>query len=631
MKTLLIILTGVLTGVGGYTFFYANGLSYLSNDPCACANCHIMREQFDGWQKASHHAVATCNDCHVPHDFIGKWLTKASNGHHHSEAFTRQNFHEPIQIRPGNAAVLNANCLYCHRDYVREITAHRTPNSEKLECVHCHDRSDTDPAAKEIIMKKFGYILLVVLAAAATVGGLLLKENIATRKAEAKQVVFKLVDLTERITDPATWGKNFPRQYDGYRRTSERTGTEYGGGGSDTLATDKLKADPRLVTIFDGYAFAIDYRARRGHAYMLDDQRTSKRVTQKPQPGSCLHCHAANTVAYRKAGLENGAPGTLDDPLISATGYAQLQTGFEKICALSYSNSTQLVEHPVACVDCHDPDSMQLRVTRPAFLNGIRALATSTDPVPHLPSIEKWRAGDRQSPYDPNQLATRQELRSFVCGQCHVEYYCGPKTTLFYPWNNGLKVEQIEAYYDSYKFPDGHRFYDWKHATTGAEVLKAQHPEFEMWSQGIHARSGVACADCHMPYRREGAIKISDHWVRSPLLNIANSCQVCHHFPEDEIRDRVALIQDRNHALLSRAEDALVALIQTIGRAMKNGATDAQLTSARDLQRKAQWRVDFVNAENSMGFHAPQEAARILAEAIDYAREGEIAVLKIQQ
>ena len=479
-------------------------------------------------------------------------------------------------------------------------------------------------------MKKIGYVLLVVLAAAATVGGLLLKDNIATRKEEAKQVVFKLVDLTEQITDPAEWGKNFPRQYDGYRRTSERTGTEYGGGGSDTLATDKLKADPRLVTIFDGYAFAIDYRARRGHAYMLDDQRTTKRVTQKPQPGSCLHCHAANTVAYRKIGLENGAPGTLADPLISTAGYAQLQAGFEKVCAMSYSNATKLVEHPVACVDCHDPVSMQLRVTRPGFINGIRALAVSTAPVPHLPSIEKWRHGDRQAPYDPNQLASRQEMRSFVCGQCHVEYYCGPKTTLFYPWDNGLKVEQIEEFYDNYKFPDGHRFYDWKHATTGAEILKAQHPEFEMWSQGIHARSGVACADCHMPYRREGAIKISDHWVRSPLLNVANSCQICHHFPEDEIRDRVALIQDRHHELLSRSEDALVALIQAIGGAMKTGATDAQLAPARAFQRKAQWRVDFVNAENSMGFHAPQEAARILAEAIDYAREGEIAALKIQ-
>ena len=218
-------------------------------------------------------------------------------------------------------------------------------------------------------------------------------------------------------------------------------------------------------------------------------------------------------------------------------------------------------------------------------------------------------------------------MRSFVCGQCHVEYYCGQKTTLFYSWNNGLKVEQIEAYYDNYKFKDGHRFFDWKHKESGAEVLKAQHPEFELWSQGVHARSGVACADCHMPYRREGAIKMSDHWVRSPLLNIANACQVCHHFPEEEIKARVEIIQDRNHDLLVRAEDATVALIDAIA---KSGLTDEQLAPARELQRKAQWRVDFINAENSMGFHAPQEAARILGEAIDFTSGGQIEVLKLK-
>ncbi len=475
-------------------------------------------------------------------------------------------------------------------------------------------------------MKKIGYVLLALIVAGATVGVMWLYENIATRQREARQIVFQLVNLDETTVDPAQWGRNFPRQFDGYQRTSERTVTKYGGGGSDAIATDKLKADPRLLKIFNGYAFAIDYRARRGHAYMLEDQRTTKRVTQRPQTGSCLHCHAAVTVAYRKAGLEAGAPGKLADPLTSPTGYAQLQLGFEKISAMAYSNATRLVEHPVACIDCHDPQTMQLRVTRPAFINGIRALAASAAPLPHLPSIEKWRKGDRQTPYDANQLATRQEMRSMVCAQCHVEYYCGPKTTLFFPWNNGLKIEQIEEYYDHYFFPDGKRFFDWKHADTGAEVLKAQHPEFEMWSQGIHARSGVACADCHMPYKREGAIKISDHWVRSPLLNVNNACQVCHHFSEDEMKARVTTIQDRNFALLLRAEDATVALIEDIAAAMKAGATDEQLAAARALQRKAQWRVDFVNAENSMGFHAPQEAARILGEAIDYARQGQLAV-----
>ncbi len=475
-------------------------------------------------------------------------------------------------------------------------------------------------------MKTLKYFLLLLAATAGTVGVMLLRENIATRKQEARQIVFKIVNLDETTTDPAQWGKNFPRQFDGYQRTSERTGTKYGGGGSDTLATDKLEADPRLKTIFAGYAFAIDYRNRRGHAYMLSDQRETKRVTQKPQTGACLHCHAANTVAYRKAGIEAGAPGTLQNALISPNGYAQLQKGFEKVCAMSYTNATKLVEHSVACLDCHDPDSMQLRVTRPGFLNGIARLAESSAPVPHLPSIEKWRTGDRAVPYNPNTRATRQEMRSMVCGQCHAEYYCGPKTTLFFPWNNGLKADEIESYYDSYKFSDGHRFFDWKHADTGAEVLKAQHPEFEIWSQGIHARSGVACADCHMPYKREGAIKISDHWVRSPLLNINNACQVCHHFPEDEIKARVADIQKRNHNLQVRAEDAVVALINAIASAMKHGATDTQLELPRELQRKAQWRVDFVSAENSMGFHAPQEAARILGEAIDYARQGHLAV-----
>ena len=174
---------------------------------------------------------------------------------------------------------------------------------------------------------------------------------------------------------------------------------------------------------------------------------------------------------------------------------------------------------------------MELRVTRPGFILGIQALAAGTAPVPHLESIERWRNGIRATPYDPNVDASRQEMRSFVCGQCHVEYYCGPKTTLFYPWNNGLKVEQIESYYDAT------RSRTVTASTTGStrkrarEVLKAQHPEFETWSQGIHARSGVACADCHMPYKREGAMKVSDHWVRSPLTNISRACQVCHPYP----------------------------------------------------------------------------------------------------
>jgi nitrite reductase (cytochrome c-552) len=252
---------------------------------------------------------------------------------------------------------------------------------------------------------------------------------------------------------------------------------------------------------------------------------------------------------------------------------------------------------------------MDLRVTRPGFLNGIKELKK-------LEGIEN---------YDPNTMATRQEMRTFVCAQCHVEYYFkGPEKYLTYPWNKGLKMEEIEAYYDEV----GHK--DWTHAETGAPVLKAQHPEFEMWSQGIHSRSGVACADCHMPYKREGALKVTDHHIRSPLLNVSRTCLTCHHFSEREMLDRAESIQTRTQTLMKRAEEALLALLDDVADAKKRGVSEEALKPALQMHRKAQWRLDFVSAENSMGFHAPQEVARILAEAIDYARQGQILVRSIK-
>jgi nitrite reductase (cytochrome c-552) len=462
-------------------------------------------------------------------------------------------------------------------------------------------------------MKPAVYLVIVLLTVAATVAVLLLMQNIFTRQREAEQVVFALAHLDETVIDPEEWGRNFPRQFDGYRRTVDTARTRFGG----SEAFQKLDAFPRWRTIFDGYAFAIDYREERGHAYMLSDQRETERVRQKPQPGACLHCHASVLGAYRQAGLERGAPGRATDPLVSVAGRAQLEAGFVSVCAMPYAEATSRVEHPVACIDCHDPAMMHLRITRPAFFAGIAALAASDDPVPHLPSIERWRSGPRTDPYDPNALATRQEMRSFVCGQCHVEYYFkGEGRLLTYPWDQGLKAQQIESYYDEAGWKD------WTHARTGAAVLKAQHPEFETWSQGIHARSGVACADCHMPYIRQGAIKISDHHIRSPLLNISHACQTCHRYPEAELLARAETIQQRTNDMMQRAELAVVELIDAIQTSHEAGATDAQLAEARGLQRKAQWRLDFVAAENSMGFHADQETARTLAEAIDYARQG---------
>jgi nitrite reductase (cytochrome c-552) len=443
------------------------------------------------------------------------------------------------------------------------------------------------------------FVLLTSLTATlATIGGVALLINIFERRQEARNPFYRVVELTDNTEDPAVWGKNFPLQYDDYKRTVDQVRTRYGGSEAlphtptqadprSIVAQSKLEEDPRLKVMWAGYAFARDFREERGHAFMLEDQTYTERQLAAKQPGTCMHCHASIYVPYKKL------------------GGGDLIKGFEAMNQMPYAEARKLVTHPVACIDCHDPQTMQLRVTRPGFIEGIRA----------------FKASQGVQNYDANAMATRQEMRSFVCGQCHVEYYFkGTEKRLVYPWSKGLKVEEIMAYYEE----AGHN--DWMHAETGAPALKAQHPEFEMWNQGIHARSGVACADCHMPYKREGALKISDHHVNSPLLKINRSCQTCHKWPEDELKARVETIQERNFRLRNIAMDALMDLIADLKSAKTAGKTDAELSAARNFQRKAQFYLDFVEAENSTGFHAPQEAARILGESIDFSRQGQNAL-----
>lgn len=437
---------------------------------------------------------------------------------------------------------------------------------------------------KKIFLQTGFYFLVIGITAAATWSIAALLMNIRERKEEGKWRHIKVVELVEEITDPAVWAKNFPREYDGYKRTVDTVRTRYGG----SEAFSKLDQDPVWKRFFAGYAFGVDYREERGHAYSLADQKETLRAQQFKQPGACLQCHAG--------GMKH---------VYERVGQGDIQAGFAKVNALPLEEAWKFVSHPIACVDCHDPKTMDLRVTRPAFVNAMKRV--------------KEREGITD--YDPNTMATRQEMRTFVCAQCHVEYYFkGPEKMLTYPWDKGWKVEEIEVYYDEI----GHK--DWIHAETGALVLKAQHPEFEMWNQGIHARSGVACADCHMPYKREGALKVTDHHIRSPLLNVSRACLPCHHFSEREMLDRAEAIQERTRRLMNRAEAALAALLDEIVQAKKNGASEDLLKPALEMQRKSQWRLDFVSAENSMGFHAPQEAMRILAEAIDYARQGQLSI-----
>jgi nitrite reductase (cytochrome c-552) len=440
------------------------------------------------------------------------------------------------------------------------------------------------------------YTALGAAVAAAGVTALLV--TIVERQQEARNPFYRVVDLDDATEDPAVWGKNFPLHYDAYRRTVDQTRTRYGGSEAtprtptaadprSVVAQSRLEDDPRLKRLWAGYAFSVDFREERGHAYMLDDQTFTERQQVSQQPGTCMHCHASVYVPYK------------------TLGGGDLMKGFERMNQMPYAEARKLVTHPVACIDCHAPDTMALRVTRPGFLEGIRTLKAS-EGVPD---------------YDVNRMASRQEMRAFVCGQCHVEFYFkGPEKRLTYPWAKGLKADDILSYYQESGFRD------WVHAESGAPVLKAQHPEFEMWNQGIHAKSGVTCVDCHMPYQRVGAMKITDHHVQSPLLNINRACQTCHKGAEAELQERVHTIQDRTAQIRNLALDALMALITEIRTARDGGATDDQLAAARDQQRQAQFLVDFIEAENSMGFHAPQEAMRVLALSIDHTRRGQQAL-----
>lgn len=456
------------------------------------------------------------------------------------------------------------------------------------------DTSDRSPAR----ISRRAILALVGVGVVTGLGGSALLVNIASHRTEARTPYLQVVTLTDTTSDPAVWGKNFPQHYDDYRKTVDQERTRFGGSeamrreptptdGRTQVAQSRLEEDPRLITFWSGYAFAKDFREERGHAYMLVDQQLTERQQVVKQPGTCLQCHAS-----------------LYAPMIKA-GNGDLRAGFAALNAKPYAEAASAASHPVSCVDCHEAGTLQLRVTRPAFMDGIAAA----------------KAAQGVQGYDVNRDATRQELRTYVCAQCHVEYYFkGKEKTLTFPWSKGLSADSMLAYYDSV----GHK--DWTHKISGTETLKAQHPEFEMWSSGVHARSGVSCADCHMAYVRRGGMKISNHHVRSPLLDINRSCQTCHRASEAELKARVETIQSRTYEMRNRALDATIALGATIAEVAKADSANPVLATARKHHRNAQFLTDFVEAENSMGFHSPQEAARVLSRALDEARLGERAL-----
>ena len=431
--------------------------------------------------------------------------------------------------------------------------------------------------------------ILIFLAAVVTTFGLgFLAASISERRAENLRPTQVMVNpIGEWETDPAVWGRNFPREYQSWLKTKDSGKDDVGHGpgrtkwgGSD--GHDKLARFPHLKELFAGYGFSKEYNRKKGHAFAVEDVTATKRLNDKT-PGTCFSCKSPDVPR-----------------LMHEMGVAEFyKTPFKDLVGK--------VQHSISCLDCHDAKTMDLRISRPAFVEAMN------------------RRG-----IDVNK-ATHQEMRSYVCAQCHVEYYFkGDGKYLTFPWDKapkdrGVNVDDIVAYYQESGFSD------WSHPVSKTPMIKIQHPDYELWSSGIHAYRGVSCADCHMPYKTEGGVKVTDHQVKSPLLgNIAVSCQVCHRWSESEIKARVESIQDKTMELMDRAEIALIAAHKAVGECIKLGFTDEDLKPARTLIREAQLRWDFIAAENSTGFHAPQESARALGAAIDQARQAELLALALQ-
>ncbi len=381
-----------------------------------------------------------------------------------------------------------------------------------------------------------------------------------------------MVDVADMEPNSAVWGQNFPNQYSSLLQTEiNEVRTPYGG--SDPFS--RLEFDPRIVELFAGYPFSEDYNEERGHRMALVDVRSTMRISDKT-PATCYSCKSANNPAL----------------------WAEM--GMAEYDKMTFAEMTPNITEPIGCANCHEADTMRLIVTNPALDEALAAQG------------KDWRT------------FSRQEMRTVVCANCHVEYYFkGDGKYLTFPWAKGTRIENIEEYYTEAGFQD------WTHEVSQAPMLKMQHPEFEMYTaDSTHFKAGVACADCHMPYTRDGAVKFSTHDTHSPLFNPANACGTCHTDVEFAA-ERVKIIQDRVYTTMIKTEDAIIEAINVIAEAAQQPNVDAAaVEEARQLHRAAQMRWDFIAAENSMGFHNPDEALRILAAATDLARQAQLKAVE---
>ena len=408
----------------------------------------------------------------------------------------------------------------------------------------------------------------------------MLATTITERRVETEYIYEPRVQISEWEPRNEVWGENFPKEYDSYMKTQQ---TDFHSKYNGSALIDMLEEDPRMVVLWAGYGFSKDYNQGRGHYYAVEDLRNTLRVgapgitETEPMPATCWTCKSPDVPR-----------------LMNEVGIAEFYDG-------KWSRWGDEVVNFIGCADCHDNETMDLRISRPALIE----------------------AFERQGK-DINQ-ATHQEMRSLVCAQCHVEYYFNKNLPgkegipyLVFPWDRGMNVEDMLEYYDEMNFSD------WTHKISKAPMLKAQHPGYETWITGTHAKRGVTCADCHMPYMSEGGQKYSDHHMQSPLNNIANSCQVCHRESEEDLRNYVIDKMDKVIAQRDQLEKMLVRAHVEAAKAWEYGATDAQMKEILTDIRHGQFRWDYAAAAHGAAFHNSLEILRVISTGMEDAQDARV-------
>jgi nitrite reductase (cytochrome c-552) len=368
------------------------------------------------------------------------------------------------------------------------------------------------------------------------------------------------------------------------RRSRYKTGMD---GGS--VNVDKLSEFPYMALLFNGWGFGVEYNEPRGHAYMIRDQ-VDIDASRIGAGGVCLSCKTPY------------APG-----LEKQMGVDYFRKPFKEVLGMIPEKNREL---GVACIDCHDNKDMSLKISRGfTLLQAYKAMGT-----------------------DPSKL-TRQEMRSSVCGQCHVTYNIkkdleNKSVGLYFPWQNSkfgaITIEDIIK-----QIRSDETIKEWKQSVTGYKMAFIRHPEYELWTNNsVHFKAGASCADCHMPYTIAGVHKVSDHRVMSPVQADMKACKQCHAEGPEWLRERVFAIQDRTVSIMIRAgyQTATVAkLLETTHKAQAEGkAIDKQLyDKAKEFYEEAFYRSLFIGAENSVGFHNPPEALRILGDSVAFGTRAE--------